>query len=162
MVRNRDSTLPRGWNTIGTNPRVGDRPMRDADFYRYLLACRPSPKVRAKLAVAGTRAGQRFRPDLYHLTWFVFAETPERDRCLTGLVKDALDGLPLHSTPVPLGLVTGDDTGAVVRTKGPQPALQDAYRSLERPLTTCGLPPLHRKSGFRPHVTLGHDRCRFA
>jgi hypothetical protein len=24
-----------------------------------------------------------------------------------------------------------------------------------------GLPPLHRKSGFRPHVTLGHDRCRF-
>lgn len=135
--------------------------MRKPDLFRYLLACRPDAGARAQLAAASARAGQRFRPDLYHLTWFVIAERPVRNAALKGRVEDALAGLPLHAAAIRLGLVTGGDFGAVARTVGPQPALQDAYRTLGRALARCGLPPRHRKSGFRPHVTLGHGRCRF-
>jgi 2'-5' RNA ligase len=136
--------------------------MREPEFFRYFLCCRPDSRTRAELALAAARAKQQFRPDLYHLTWFVIAEVPERDVSLRDRVEGALAGLPLHSVRIPLGLVTGGDFGAAVKTMGPQPALQDAYQALERPLTKCDLPPLHRTSGFRPHVTLGHARCRFA
>lgn len=135
--------------------------MHEAIFFRYFLCCRPDAAVRAELASAAARAGQRFRPALYHLTWFVMAEERVRNRTLKAGVEEALAGLALHSVAIPLGLVTGGEVGAVVRTVGPQPALQDVYRALERPLRRCGLPPLRRRSGFRPHVTLGHDRCRF-
>jgi len=131
-------------------------------FYRHFIGCRPDPVTRGKLAAAGSQAGQHLRADLYHLTFCVIAESRERDPSLPGRVGQAFAGAALNSAPIPFGRVVGGPLGAMARTIGRQDALQDLYQAVVRRLARYGFEPMHRKSGFRPHATLGHAACPFA
>jgi RNA 2',3'-cyclic 3'-phosphodiesterase len=135
--------------------------VREVDFYRYFLGFRTDPRLSRTLAAIGAGAGQRVRPGLLHLTLCVIAEVEARDRFLLSRVGAALAGQALHAVRIALGRVVGGPGGAAVRTIGRQDDLQDFYGALVRWLAGRGLAPLHRRSGLHPHVTLGHDPCRF-
>jgi 2'-5' RNA ligase len=138
--------------------------MREPDFYRYFLASRPAPTLRAKLANLREAAGQLKKPVAaahLHLTWCVVAEPERRDRFLLPRIEAALSGHILSSGPLWLGRVRGGAGGAAVHSRGRKPEILALYRHLVACLATRGLHPLHRKSGFHPHVTLGHDPCAF-
>lgn len=140
--------------------------MPELQFYRYFVGFRPDTSARRLLAAAGRKAGQdrkRVPDELLHFTLCVVHETPtkKRDHFIQRRIEAALAGQALASVPIPFGHVTGGRHGAVVRTIGRQDAIQDFYSALVRLLRARGIEPLHRRSGLRPHVTLGHDRCDF-
>jgi RNA 2',3'-cyclic 3'-phosphodiesterase len=135
--------------------------MRTPDFYRYFLGFQPEPRLHPAFATAGDRAGQQVRPDLLHLTLCVISETGERDRFLLPQVRSALDDQRFSSFPVRLGRVGGSPAGAMVSALGCQHEIQDFYGKLTARLAAQSIAPLHRKSGLRAHVTLGHEPGRF-
>lgn len=135
--------------------------MRNADFYRYFVGCRPDPATRDVLADTAARAGQRVHPKLLHLTLCVIAELTERASSLLPHVSAALGERALSTFRVALGRVRGGPHGAFVGTLGQQDDIQDCYSALGRLLRLRGITPLHRRSGLHPHVTLGHDPCQF-
>lgn len=138
--------------------------MRQPNF-RYLLASRPDSALRALLSALRVPTGQRIAPvpgALLHLTWFTFAETDERARFLAPRVAAALAGEPLVSGQLWFGRVRGGASGAAVHSRGPKPEALALYEALAARLSARGLPPLHRRSGFHPHITLGYAPCRFA
>lgn len=138
--------------------------MRGADFYRYFLGFRPSPDLSVwldRLRDEARQVARIVRSGHFHLTLFVIAEPPVRDRFLAARVRAALAGHGLCACPFSLGLVRGGDGGAAVHAVGRQDALQDFYRLLRYRLALRGMHPLHRQSGLRPHVTLGYDPCAF-
>ena len=130
--------------------------MRKAEFYRYLLGFRPDLELCRLIAAVGEQAGQWVRMELLHLTLCVIAETSERDHFLLPRVRSALAGHLLSSFPVHLGRVSGGPKGAMVKALGSQREIQDFYRTLVSLLATRDIAPLHRASGLRAHVTLGH------
>jgi len=130
-------------------------------FYRYLIGCRPGSRLRHLLALIGEKAGQEVHGDMLHLTLCVIAEVNERDHFLLPRVQAAFAGQALDSFPVRLSRTSGGPNGAMIRTKGRQDGIQDSYRQMLRLLAMRDLAPLHRKSGLRPHVTLGRTPCRF-
>jgi 2'-5' RNA ligase len=138
--------------------------MRNPDFYRYLLASRPDPALRAELVGLRAATGQ-FRSlvaaELLHLTWCVVAETTARDRFLLPRIETALTGQALSSGLLRLGRVRGGNAGAAVYSRGRKPEILALYRELVALLASRDVQPLHRKSGLHPHLTLGHDRCAF-
>lgn len=136
--------------------------MPKLEFYRYVLLCRPSPSSRRQLAQAAQRAGQRLRPDRYHLTFCVIAEVPERDPSIMARIEREFANGALCSAPILSGRVVGGSLGAQAQTIGKQDELRDLYDHVVRTLARCGFDPLHRKSGFHPHLTLGYDPCCFA
>jgi RNA 2',3'-cyclic 3'-phosphodiesterase len=133
----------------------------EAQLYRYFLGFRPDLNLSRLLAAVGRQAGQRVRPQLLHLTLCVIAEARERDHFLLPRVRSALAGCSLSSFQIRLGRVHGGANGAMVNSLGRQEEIQNFYRALICLLAARGIAPLHRKSGLRPHVTLGHERCRF-
>jgi 2'-5' RNA ligase len=135
--------------------------MGEVDFYRYFLGFRANPRLSRFLAAIGADVGQSVRPELLHLTLCVIAEAGERDHFLSSRVRAVLAGPALHSFGIALGRVSGGSGGALVRTIGRQEGIQDFYSALVRLLARRGLVPLHRKSGLHPHITLGHEPCRF-
>lgn len=138
--------------------------MRGADFYRYFFGFRPGPDLGAWLDRLRDQAGQVariVRSAHFHLTLCVIAELAARDRFLVARAGAALAGHGLRACPFSLGLVRGGDGGAAVHAVGRQDELQDFYRLLLYRLALRGIQPQHRKSGLRPHVTLGYDPCAF-
>jgi 2'-5' RNA ligase len=138
--------------------------MRKPDFYRYFLASRPGLALRAEIAALREAAGQFESPvaaELLHLTWCVIAEPEERDRFILPRVETALSGLPFASGPLWLGRVRGAGAGAAVYSRGRKPEIMTLYHEIVKALAARDLYPLHRKSGFHPHLTLGHDPCAF-
>jgi 2'-5' RNA ligase len=134
------------------------------DFYRYFLASRPDLILRAELVGLRVATGQfksQVAADLLHLTWCVVAETLERDRFILPRVDAALASRPLASGLLRLGRVRGGVGGAAVYSRGRKPEILSLYREIAACVTARGLPPQHRKSGFHPHLTIGHDRCAF-
>lgn len=139
--------------------------VRRRDFYRYFLGFRPDPAGRALLASLAGRTGQMWPSmagERLHLTLCVIAEAVVRDYFLLSRIDAAFAGFALNAPVIRLGRVNGGPQGALVRTIGRQDGIQDFYRTLLRLLAARGFAPLHRKSGLCPHVTLGHDSCRFA
>lgn len=135
--------------------------MREPDYYRYFLGFRPCLALCRLLAAIGERAGQRVRMERLHLTLCVIAEPRERDHFLLPRVQLALAGQPFSSFPVHLGRVCGGASGAMVEALGCQHGIRDYFRALILLLAARDMAPMHRKSGLHPHVTLGHDPCRF-
>ena len=138
--------------------------MRGPDFYRYFLASRPGPALRSELVGLRAAAGQHkslVAADLLHLTWCVVAETLERDRFMLSRIEAALNDRPLASGLLRLGRVRGGNGGAAVYSRGRKPEILALYDALVALLAGRAIHPLHRKSGFHPHLTLGHDRCTF-
>jgi len=131
---------------------------------RYLLAFQPDPALRALLAAQQPRAGQDARkldPARLHLTLCTIAECETADPGLMARVATALrDGLP-ESPPIRLGRVHARAQGAEVVTRGRRAEVCAFYEAIAARLRRCGLSPMHRRSGLRPHVTLGYDRCQF-
>ena len=132
--------------------------------YRYFLGSRPDPGLLCALAPLCEVAGQRrrhIRAEHLHLTWFVIAELHERDPFILGRVEGALAAGALTSGSMWLGRVRGGAKGATLYSRGHKPEILRLYGDLASRLTARGLPPLHRKSGFDPHLTLGYDPCAF-
>ncbi|HEY0626935.1 MAG TPA: hypothetical protein VGD10_09400, partial [Allosphingosinicella sp.] len=135
--------------------------MRKPEFYRYFLGFRPCLDLCRQLAAIGAQAGQLVSLELLHLTLCVIAEPDERDHFLLPRVRSALAGYPLSSFPVHLGKVECGPKGAMLNALGRQREVQDFYRALISLLARRDITPLHRKSGLRAHVTLGHRSCLF-
>ena len=138
--------------------------MPKPDFYRYLLASRPDLTPRTELVSLRVATGQ-FKSvigaDLLHLTWCVVAQTPERDRFILPRVEAALRDQIFCSGPLWLGRLQGGEGGAAVYSRGRKPEIMALYRKIVACLATRGIQPLYRKSGLKPHLTIGHDPCAF-
>ena len=138
--------------------------MRRPLFYRTFFAFRPNTTQRRWLEhlvhVAGQR-GRRIQPDNFHLTLCVIAELLDRDPFVVARAKAALDGDLLSSCSFWLGQVRGGSKGAAVHALRRQRDIQKFYKKLIALLAARDIVPFHRKSGFRPHVTLGYDPCAF-
>jgi 2'-5' RNA ligase len=136
--------------------------VRDPDFFRYFFAFRPDPFLRcwlASLAAASGQSARRVRAEYFHLTLCVIAELAHRDHFIAGRADSALAGRALSSFPFWLGRLRGGPHGAAVHAMRRQHEIQDFYRMLLACLMRRDILPLHRKSGLRPHVTLGRDPC---
>lgn len=131
-------------------------------FYRYLLCCRPDTQLYPRFQAVMQAAGQQVPLEWLHLTLCVIAQAAERDRFLLPRVETVLAGQSLYSFPVNLSRVVIGSHGATARTYGRQNEIQDFYSGLVQLLALAGIEPLYRKSGFHPHVTLGHEACAFA
>ncbi len=101
------------------------------------------------------------KPQLYHLTLCTIAETIEPQPFLRGQVAKAFAcGLPAAS-PIPFARIVSRGTGAELVTAGSIGAIRETYAAIVARLATQGIEPMHRKSGLRPHVTLGYGDCAF-
>src|SRR4051812_18808379 len=126
--------------------------------YRYFLAFRPNLHQRRWLECLADAAGQRgkrIKGEYFHLTLCVIAELTHRDRFIMERVNSALAEHPLSSCSFWLGRVCGGRNGAAVRAMPRQRGIQDFYARLAALLAKRDILPLHRKSGLKPHVTLG-------
>jgi 2'-5' RNA ligase len=130
-------------------------------FFRYFLASRPDARARQALAAIAEKVGQQPRPELLHLTFCVIAEVSVRDPLFAARVGAILADHSLSSVPIRLGKVRAGELGPMVRTIGRQMDIKQFYRTLTEPLASCGIFPRHRKSGLRPHVTLGYAPVQF-
>ncbi|HWW56719.1 MAG TPA: hypothetical protein VN047_07480 [Sphingopyxis sp.] len=100
-------------------------------------------------------------PYRYHLTLCTIAETLAPQPFLRGQVAKAFDaGLPAAS-PIPFGRIVSRGAGAELVTAGAIGAIRQAYDAIVGRLAAQGIEPMHRKSGLRPHVTLGYGECEF-
>ena len=125
-------------------------------FFRYFLGFQPDPFARDLLAAIAKQLGQSMRPDKLHLTLCVVAEVEERDRFLAARIAAALAGHSLSSVPIRLSRVKAGELGPMATTVGRQEDIKQFYEMLIGLLAARGILPLHRKSGLRPHVTLGY------
>ena len=101
------------------------------------------------------------KPQLYHLTLCTIAETMEPLPFLPGQVARAFKaGLPAAS-PIPFARIVSRGAGAELITAGSVAAIRQTYEAIVARLATQGIEPMHRKSGLRPHVTLGYGTCEF-
>lgn len=98
------------------------------------------------------------KPQLYHLTLCTIAETMEPQPFLRSQVAKAFEpGLPAAS-PIPFGRIVSRGTGAELVTAGSIGAIRQTYDAIALRLAAQAIEPMHRKSGLRPHITLGYGR----
>lgn len=102
------------------------------------------------------------KPQHYHLTLATIAESEAplpflRQRVATAFAA----GLPAAAA-IPFGRIVARDAGAELVTVGSVAAIRSLYETLVALLAPQDIAPLHRKSGLRPHVTLGYGTCEFA
>jgi hypothetical protein len=101
------------------------------------------------------------KPQLYHLTLCTIAETMEVQPFLRGQVGKAFaPGLPAASS-IPFGRIVSRGAGAELVTAGSVGGIRQTYEAIVARLATQGIEPMHRKSGLRPHITLGYGECAF-
>ena len=93
------------------------------------------------------------------MTICVIAEFVQRDRFIASYAASALADRALFSCPFWLGRLQGRAHGAAIRTMARQHEIQYFYPTLLAYLGERDILPLHRKTGLRPHVTLGRDPC---
>lgn len=131
-------------------------------MFRYFLGCQVSADRAGWLArQLPTVSGDLFaglKPQLYHLTLCTIAETMEPQPFLRGKVAKAFSaGLPATSA-IPFARIVSRGSGAELVTAGSVGAIRQTYDAIVACLATQGIEPMHRKSGLRPHVTLGYGR----
>lgn len=98
------------------------------------------------------------KPQLYHLTLCTIAETIEPQPFLRQHVAKAFAaGLPAAS-PIPFARIVARDAGAELVTAGSIGGIRQTYDAIVARLATQGIDPMHRKSGLRPHITLGYGK----
>jgi len=101
------------------------------------------------------------KPHLYHLTLCTIAETAEaRPFIRQHVAKAFAAGLPAAS-PIRFGRIVGKAMGAELVTTGSIAEIRQLYAAIVALLATCGIEPMHRDSGLRPHCTLGYGACDF-
>jgi hypothetical protein len=101
------------------------------------------------------------KPQLYHLTLCTIAEAMEQQPFLRQRVAAAFaSGLPAASH-IPFGRIKSREVGAELTTVGSVGGIRHLYEGIVALLETQGIEPMHRKSGLRPHITLGYGACDF-
>ncbi len=101
------------------------------------------------------------KPQLYHLTLCTIVETAEPQPFLRGQVAKAFDaGLPA-AAPIPFGRIVSGGAGAELIAAGRIGAIRQTYEAIAARLAAQRIEPMHRKSGLRPHITLGYGTCEF-
>ena len=101
------------------------------------------------------------KPQLYHLTLCTIAETIEPQPFLRSQVAKAFaPGLPAAAA-IPFGRIVARGAGAELITAGSTGAIRQTYDAIVARLTAQRIEPMHRKSGLRPHITLGYGTCEF-
>ncbi|KTE05656.1 hypothetical protein ATE71_17860 [Sphingopyxis sp. H115] len=101
------------------------------------------------------------KPQNYHLTLCTIAETAEAQPFLRSRVAAAFaSGLPAASH-IPFGRIMSRDSGAELTTVGSIGGVRHLYDRIVALLGAQGIEPMHRKSGLRPHITLGYGACDF-
>ena len=101
------------------------------------------------------------KPQNYHLTLCTIAETQTQHPFLRQRVAHAFaSGLPAASH-IPFGRIMSRDMGAELATVGTLGGIRHLYERIIGLLEAQDIEPLHRKSGLRPHVTLGYGACEF-
>jgi len=101
------------------------------------------------------------KPQLYHLTLCTIAETMEPQPFLRGQVAKAFSAALPAASPIPFGRIVSRGAGAELITAGSIGAIRHTYDAIVARLATQGIEPMHRKSGLRPHITLGYGTCEF-
>jgi hypothetical protein len=101
------------------------------------------------------------KPQLYHLTLCTIAETSARHLFLRQWVARAFEGGLPAASPVPFGRIAAREAGAELVTVGGIGAIRQTYETIVARLAPQGIEPMHRKSGLRPHITLGYGACEF-
>ncbi|OHD04560.1 MAG: hypothetical protein A2885_15080 [Sphingopyxis sp. RIFCSPHIGHO2_01_FULL_65_24] len=100
-------------------------------------------------------------PHRYHLTLCTIAETTLPHPFLRQQVERALAaGLPAAAA-IPFGRIVAREAGAELVTAGDIGAIRAQYEAVIARLAREGIAPLHRKSGLRPHITLGYGKADF-
>jgi hypothetical protein len=101
------------------------------------------------------------KPQLYHLTLCTIAETRAPHPFLRQRVARAFEaGLPAAAS-IPFGRIVARDAGAALITAGSVGEGRQLYEAIVALLAPHDIAPMHRKSGLRPHVTLGYGACDF-
>ena len=101
------------------------------------------------------------KPQNYHLTLCTIAETQAQHPFLRQRVAKAFEaGLPAASA-IPFGRIVSKDGGAELVTTGSVVGIRQLYDAIALLLAPHDMEPLHRKSGLRPHITLGYGKCDF-
>jgi len=101
------------------------------------------------------------KPQNYHLTLCTVAETTAQHPFLRQRVAAAFaSGLPAASH-IPFGRIVSREIGAELATVGNIGGIRHLYEGIVALLETQGIEPMHRKSGLRPHITLGYGTCHF-
>lgn len=133
--------------------------------FRYFLGFQVAADRAGWLARRLPPTGDMFahlKPHLYHLTLCTIAETMLPQPFLRQRVAAALDaGLPAAAA-IPFGRIVARDMGAELITMGGVGAIRALYETIVARLAAQDIEPLHRKSGLRPHITLGYGACAFA
>ena len=101
------------------------------------------------------------KPQLYHLTLCTIAETIEPQPFLRGQVGKAFSADLPAASPIPFGRIVSRGAGAELVTTGSMGAIRRTYEAIVARLAAQGIEPMHRKSGLRPHITLGYGECEF-
>ena len=136
--------------------------MQTPDSYLYFLAFLPEPELRAWLAALKEPTGQFGRgvaDGRLHLTVCVLAQTEERAPFIAPRVEAALSGAALASAPLRFGRVRGGKTGAALHTRGGKHEYHALQAAIFARLAARELTLLYDKK--HPHITLGHQPCRF-
>ena len=136
-----------------------------APMFRYFLGFQVAADRAGWLArqlpqvSGGLFAG--LKPQLYHLTLCTIAETPAPHPFLRQRVARAFDaGLPA-AAPIRFGRTLSRNAGAELVTTGGIDEARRLYEAVVARLAPHDITPLHRKSGLRPHITLGYGACDF-
>lgn len=97
----------------------------------------------------------------YHLTLCTIAETQTQHPFLRQHVAKAFASSLPAASPIPFGRILSREMGAELTTIGSVGEIRSLYEAIIALLQTQGLEPMHRKSGLRPHITLGYGACDF-
>jgi len=101
------------------------------------------------------------KPQNYHLTLCTIAETMMPHPFLRQQVARALGADLPAASAIPFGRIQSRETGAELVTAGSVAAIRQLYEAVVARLATQAIEPMHRKSGLRPHITLGYGACDF-
>lgn len=101
------------------------------------------------------------KPQNYHVTLCTIDETAVPHPFLRQRVAKAFEaGLPAAS-PIPFGRIVSTDAGAELITAGSIAGIRQLYGALVALLAPHGIEPWYRRSGLRPHITLGYGKHAF-
>lgn len=98
---------------------------------------------------------------LYHLTLCTIAETQVPHPFLRQHVANAFKAALPPASPIRFGRIVARKRGAELITRGSAAEIRELYAAIVALLAPYGIEPMHRRSGLRPHITLGYGECDF-
>lgn len=101
------------------------------------------------------------KPQLYHLTLCTVDETHVPHPFLRQRIAKAFEaGLPAAAA-IPFGRIVSNEVGVELIAAGSVAGIRELYDAIAALLASHGIEPMYRRSGLRPHVTLGYGKRLF-